>query len=602
MSSAAVPFSTLEVEEGEAQGRTRAEHQLRAQNFRWRMLAGLLGVTCIGLIAAFSASEAVSSPDTGEGGGSGPSDVVSAELEQLAVNMTASLDTSTAPCDDFYRYSCGGWLDAKVLPDDKTRFTRSFTSIYEANVKAVRRVYEADWPLIGPYYKSCMDTAAIESLGVAPIEPHLSQIQAARNTTELMAVAGTLYTQGVSAFFSLWIGADDRAPLVQQVQLHQAPLSLPDRAYYLDPAVAGPIRANYTAHVARMLLLSGSSPDALAAAAAAESVYVFEAALANASWARARLRDPEATYHKMTWAQLVDGATGLRPRGALLAYLRGTGVAQKVAALEAEAEAAAAAPWRGEGGGGGVTANVAVPSFFAALGSLMADDGSGAAVPLATLRSYLQWRVVSHFASQLPAALSREHFDFFGRVLYGAKARSPRWERCVAAASAPLGELAGRYWAAEAFAGASRETAEALVQDIESTFWAELKAATWLDAATRARAGAKLGKLANLIGHPANWTDFSGLAVDSGQFLGNGVGASQWSWRTKELAALGKPTDRSVWYMDPQTVNAYYAPSENRMVRTAWCARLMCLCGAPAWSACLPACPMLTPPLGTLHC
>jgi len=200
--------------------------------------------------------------------------------------------------------------------------------------------------------------------------------------------------------------------------------------------------------------------------------------------------------------------------------------------------------------------SVAVPEFFEALAKLASST------PMPTLRAYMRWDVINSFADQLPKAFVDANFDFYGKTLSGQAEIQPRWKRCVAATSGAMGEAIGKLYVEREFAGESKAVALEMVGDIEAAFESNLPNLTWMDEATRERAREKAHKVANKIGYPDKWRDYSKLAIGTSGYLGNYVAANGFEY-DRQWNKIGQPVDKSEWGMTPQTVNAYYNPTQN---------------------------------------
>ena len=101
-----------------------------------------------------------------------------------------------------------------------------------------------------------------------------------------------------------------------------------------------------------------------------------------------------------------------------------------------------------------------------------------------------------------------------------------------------------------------------MVQDIEAAMDHELDAQTWMSDETRAKAKAKLHMVADKIGYPDHWRDYSKLTVVRGDALDNDFRAAEFE-NKRQLAKIGKPVDRGEWFTTPPTVNAFYNPTMN---------------------------------------
>jgi putative endopeptidase len=446
-----------------------------------------------------------------------------------------AMNRAVDPCADFYQFACGGWIARNPIPADQPRWGR-FNELQERNNEVLRGVLEAAvrssdaaMQKIGDYYASCMDDAAIEQKGAAPLEPAFRNIAALKSVGDLPALLADLQAIGANAFFDFGADGDFKDAKTVIAVLGQGGLGLPDRDYYLKTdATSADTRGQYVDHVGTLLgLLDGSRRSDSAAAAA---VMRVETALARAALDRVSRRDPTKVYHKMTPAEL----QALTPGFEWSAYFREAG-APPIAGL-----------------------NVEEPEFFRAFGQLLTRTS------LDDLKTYLRWHVVHANAFILPSAFVTENFRFYSTTLQGIAEQRPRWKRCVQYADRDLGEALGQAFVNKTFSPQAKTDMLDMVRAVESALGQDIATLPWMTEATKQLAMAKLHAVSNKIGYPDRWRDYGALSIVRGDALGNSQRAHAFEFR-RQMNRIGKPLDKSEWEMTPPTVNAYYEPVQNNI-------------------------------------
>ena len=304
-------------------------------------------------------------------------------------------------------------------------------------------------------------------------------------------------------------------------------LGLPDRDYYTrsDPNSVA-LRQKYVAHVQRMLELLGDTPDV--AQREAVTIMAMETRLAEASLTRVERRDPHKLYHKVDLAAL----QALSPSFDWTVYLKQSGLGQQN------------------------TFNVTEPDFYKEL------DTQLQSASLDDIKSYLRWHMVHAAAPSLSSVFVNEDFDFFGKTLRGVPQLRPRWKRCVARVDEQLGDALGQEFVSRAFSPELKQNALTMTKQIEQAMAEDIAQLSWMGPETKQNALIKLHSVANKIGYPDKWRDYSSVVVSRNDFAGNVERATVFESRRK-LNKIGKPVDRGEWGMTPPTVNAYYSPRMN---------------------------------------
>ena len=215
-------------------------------------------------------------------------------------NVT-DLDRSRKPCDDFYQFAVGGWLNANPIPPEYPE-GGSFITLAEKNLEALHGILEAaatntsaapgsNEQKVGDFYASCMDTKEIDAQGLKPIGSELASIDAIHDTAGLLHTGARLQTQGVSVLFTFGSDQDFKDSSKVIGEATQGGLGLPDRDYYTrDDDDSKKLRERYVEHITKLFTLAGDGPEK--AGTEAKSILGIETSLAKSSMTNVERRDP----------------------------------------------------------------------------------------------------------------------------------------------------------------------------------------------------------------------------------------------------------------------------------------------------------------------
>lgn len=449
-----------------------------------------------------------------------------------------NFDKSVRPQDDFYRYVNGSWLDNTAIPADKSNYG-TFTVLADNARKDMRVIIEesaanttakkgSDKQKVGDLYNSFMDTERLEVLGVSPLKPELAKIDALKKHEDVAKYFAYAQRIGSSAPFGFYINNDAKNPQQYTVYMVHSGLGLPDRDFYLkDDEKSKGIRAAYEAHIAKMFALAGMANGQQSA----KKVLDIETQIATAHWPRTKLRNRDLTYNKYTSSDIASLAKGFP----WAKYLAEAGLAKQDLFI------------------------VRTPDYYAKFETLFKKTS------VSEWQTYARWHLLTSYASLLNADLDAENFAFYGKVLQGTEQQQERWKRGVDAVNGLLGEMVGKVYVEKHFHPEAKARMVGLVENLRKAYAESIKSLDWMGEETKLKALDKLAKFNPKIGYPDKWRDYSALAIDAQDLVGNYMRASKFEYDI-QVNKLGKPVDRDEWFMTPQTVNAYYNPVMNEIV------------------------------------
>ncbi len=458
--------------------------------------------------------------------------------EELGSGIDKStFDMDVRPQDNFFEHVNGEWLESFQIPADKSNYG-AFTLLAEKAREDVRNIIEesagkaepgSDAAKVGDLYQSYMDTETIEKVGVSPLQPEFNRIDSFEDHEDVAAYMSHLDILG-SAPFGVFVQVDAKNSTRYITHFWQSGLGLPDRDYYTEEdEKSGKIREQYVQHIAKMFELAGlEKPEE-----SAKTIMALESRLAEHHRTRVENRDADKRYNLMTFEEVKASA----PEFDWDAWLPGTTIS------ESDMQEIV----------------VGQPEYIEAFGDIFKETS------VEDWQTYFKWHMLTNAAPFLNQALDDENFNFFQGVLSGVEEQEPRWKRAVNVINGTVGELVGKVYVARHFSPEAKSRMEDLVENLRKAYAIGIDELEWMGEDTKKQAKEKLAKFTPKIGYPDKWKDYSDLETSSDDLIGNMRNATLFLTEYNR-SKLGKPIDRTEWFMNPQTVNAYYNPTMNEIV------------------------------------
>ncbi|MGB5486968.1 MAG: M13-type metalloendopeptidase [Lysobacterales bacterium] len=467
----------------------------------------------------------------------------STEVASVETELTSGIDQSdfsetVRPQDDFFDYVNGPWVENTEMPGDRARWG-TFDALREQSDKDIRTLVEevsvaedvedgSATQKIRDFYNSYMDVETTTRVGAEAIRAELDEIAAANSLDDIYRLFSTLGVYGVDSPMGGYIFSDEKDPNTNVVYIAQAGITMPDRDYYLkddEQFVKG--RQLYLDYVANVFTQAGIENGA----EKAENLLALETRLAEVQWTKEENRNPVKTYNPKTLTELKEMAPKIN--------------------WDITFEAA------------GIPARdryiVSQPSFFAAADDIIAD------ADLDLLKDYLTFQTLSSFSPVLGDDYFKLWFGFFREGLSGVSEPRPQWKRAVTSINGNMGELLGQLYVERHFQPEAKARMDTLIQNLIKAYEKSIIELDWMSEETKQQALVKLSKFTPKIGYTDDWRDYSKMDITAGDLVGNMKSAAEFEYN-RNLNKLDSPVDKGEWFMNPQTVNAYYNPVWNEIV------------------------------------
>ncbi|XP_044301260.1 membrane metallo-endopeptidase-like 1 [Varanus komodoensis] len=486
-----------------------------------------------------------------------------------AARIIQNMDPTAEPCENFYQYACGGWLNRHVIPETSSRYSifdtlRDELEIILKGVLETPKQEDRDAFLKAKVlYRSCMNESFIEQFDSLPLLEVLHVIggwpvssedwnitnESNWSVEEKLALLNSRFNTRVLIDMFVW--HDDRDSSRNIIYIDQPGLGMPSRDYYFNDGNYQRVREAYFQYmvtIAKMIREDmNASKDDNFVLEEMRKVMEFEIRIANASVPQEERHDVTLLYNKMTIAELQEKYELNNFNWTL--FIQAVMSSVNIAISPSEEVVVHGMPYLQE------------------LKAILSTHSAR------TIQNYLVWRLVLDRVS----GLSRRFKDArasYRKALYGTMLEEAQWRECVSYVNTNMENAVGAMYVKETFAGKSKRMVRDLIEKIREVFIETLDELQWMDERSKGQAREKVIAIKEQIGYPDYILEdqnekldqeYTHLNFSENEYFKNILQNLQ-AAAQKSLRKLREKVDQDVWLIGAAVVNAFYSPNHNQIV------------------------------------
>uniref|UniRef100_UPI00398E31A1 membrane metallo-endopeptidase-like 1 n=1 Tax=Pristiophorus japonicus TaxID=55135 RepID=UPI00398E31A1 len=486
-----------------------------------------------------------------------------------AARIIQNMDPSALPCEDFYRYACGGWLNRHIIPETSSRYSifDILRDELEIILKGVlERPDDGDrdaFKKAKQLYKSCINDSLIgerdsepllnllDDIGDWPVATLDWDVTKEPDWSLETSLSRLNANYSKKAVMDMFVWTDDRDSSRHIIYVDQPRLGMPFRDYYFRDGNYKRVREAYLQFmivIAKMIREDRNlTKNDTFVEEEMKKVLAFETEMANATAPPEERHDITQLYNKMTlsqlqvkfdlngfnWTQFIQGVMAsvnieVHPEEEIVVY--GTGYLHKLKYI--------------------------LPKYSKS-----------------TLQNYLAWRLVIERVINLSRRFKDSGANY-RKALFGTTMEEARWRECASFINSNMENAVGALYVRETFAGESKRMVKDLIDKIREVFIETLDELEWMDEASKEKAQGKALAIKEQIGYPDYILENSNPRLDQeyahlnfseNKYFEN-VLEIQKTGVQKSLRKLREQVDQDVWIIGAAVANAFYSPNQNQIV------------------------------------